>query len=208
MLVGGWQTDRAGLAGAFKTKLERDEGLGTGTLIMLVLMLILLLLTPRGKGCLWVCLRLSLVFGLSLTSFSCTWIMGLGGQGEAKLSLTFGFLLSPLCGSKAPGIFSLSCILPFPSSPTGLCFYTTLFSLKLTFCTPIPSPFPPRPREPTPRVRVSERRRDASVSSEPASSRGPSRASGRLIARRDGGTFPSPEGPASEIHKTRLRVAP
>lgn len=37
MLVGGWQTDQAGLAGAFKTQLE-DEGLGTGTSLMLILM--------------------------------------------------------------------------------------------------------------------------------------------------------------------------
>lgn len=51
MLVGGWQADQAGLAGAFKTQLEKDEGLGTGTLIFLLLMLILLLLMmARGKG--------------------------------------------------------------------------------------------------------------------------------------------------------------
>lgn len=83
--------DRAGLAGASKRQLEGDEGLGTGTLIMLILMLILLLLLKaRRKGCLSLslCLSfcLSLVFSLILTSFSYTWMMGWGAEGNPSYS--------------------------------------------------------------------------------------------------------------------------
>lgn len=40
-------------------------------------------------------------------------MFGPGNGGVPELSLTFDFLLSPACWSKAPGIFCLSCIPPF-----------------------------------------------------------------------------------------------
>lgn len=94
----------------------------------------------------------------------------MGGGGEPQLSLTFAFLLSPLCCYRVPGIFCLSCILPFPSSPTVWCFYTVLVSFKLTFCALIPSPFPPGTQRARPwraDLSTAERHKDAAVSPEP-----------------------------------------
>lgn len=83
-------------------------------------------------------------------------MMGAGGGGEPSLSLTLAFLLSPLCCSKASGVFCLCCILPFPFN-NSLVFlhcpvqlYTNLRSDSL-----------PGPGEPTPGVRVSVQPRGA-----------------------------------------------
>lgn len=165
MLVGGWPTDWAGLAGAFKIELEEDEGLGIGILILLILMLILLLLLKaRGKNT-SLCVPLSFcVFSLILTGFSYTWMMGLGDGGVPELSLTFDFLSSPACRSKAPRIFCLSCIPPFSilTNSSAFLYRPIQLSLDILHADSLPSLESPLPASGSGRSC-----KDASVSSKP-----------------------------------------
>ena len=96
---------------------------------------------------------------------------GSWGRKRTRALSDIDFLLSPLCCSKAPGIFCVCLHSPFSSLTHSSLLYTVPFSFKVTFCALIPSPALSAHFQGA-SLDGAERRKDASVSSERASSRG------------------------------------